>query len=326
MKACTISTIYLTIATATSLVVTGGPVAMAQQSQTSTERPRLFQRFRDDARTAPKSNEASSATKPGTHAYSGVPRPSRPMPPNNAAIAQQKSSALQSASIGKPPAAPVAVPPALRPPNRLAVPTLAPQLQPIPNTVAAPPSNSSSHQLGISLQDKDEAVTILSVQPGSSAHRDGLRPGDLIRSIGGVPLQSQAEFYQVAGLMQSGDQIELVLSRAGNDETILLSIGQPQDIVAPAEPADLTLRDSQKAPAVNLNRIDESPSHAISKGMPNSPFALGPNAHRHAHLESALRESLQAKELQLLELQREIDAIRQQLIEVAQTRNFEIAR
>jgi hypothetical protein len=246
------------------------------------------------------------------------------MPPNNAAIAQQKSSALQSASIGKPPAAPVAVPPALRPPNRLAVPTLAPQLQPVPNTVAASPPNSSSHQLGISLQDKDEAVTILSVEPGSSAHRDGLRPGDLIRSIGGVPLQSQAEFYQVAGLMQSGDQIELVVSRAGNDETILLSIGQPQDISAPAEAANLTLRDSQNAPAVNLNRIGPSP--AISKGLPNSPFAPGPNAHRHAHLESALRESLQAKELQLLELQREIDAIRQQLIEVAQTRNFEIAR
>lgn len=326
MKACTISTLYLTIATATSLVVAGSTVAMAQQSQSSAERPRLFQRFRDDTRTAPKSNEASPATKPGTHAYSGVLRPSRPMPPNTAAIAQQKSSAHPTPSIGNPPPAPVAVQPALRPPNRLAVPTLAPQLQSVPNAVAAPTSNSSSHQLGISLQDKDEAVKILSVQPGSSAHRDGLRPGDLIRSIGGVPLQSQAEFYQVAGLMQSGDQIELVVSRAGNDETILLSIGQPQDIGAPAEAANLTLRDSQKDPSVPLNRIDDSLSPAISEGMPNSPFAPGPNAHRHAHLESTLRESLQAKERQLLELQREIDAIRQQLIEVAQTQNFEIAR
>jgi len=177
----------------------------------------------------------------------------------------------------------------------------------------------SRYEFGMTLVEDEGTLSIVSMLPDSSAQRDGLKIGDVIRSIGGVNLQSQSEFYEVAGLMQAGDQIELVVERSDQDQTILLTIGQPIDNhgVSAAEAS----ADQHSNDAI-LNRrslpLEHDPTRSSASVLEGSHHEPNSVASPVVDLtlsasEQALRNSILQKERELLLLQQEIEALKMQL-------------
>ena len=58
-------------------------------------------------------------------------------------------------------------------------------------------------------------VAIAQVEPGSPAERAGLRPGDLITEIGGVPVTNPGDVHALIQGRQPGHQVEVGIQRGG---------------------------------------------------------------------------------------------------------------
>jgi S1-C subfamily serine protease len=70
--------------------------------------------------------------------------------------------------------------------------------------------------LGLFATDVDDKVFVVGVYSGAPAERAGLKPGDLIVSVGGEPVSSLAGlFRKVWSLGPAGTAIPLVLQREG---------------------------------------------------------------------------------------------------------------
>ncbi len=176
-------------------------------------------------------------------------------------------------------------------------------------------SNKRKGGLGLALQNRGSQVSISTVAPGSSSHRAGLLPGDTILSIGGVSIQEQQEFYEVIGLMQAGDQIEVVIQRASKEETILLQIGEAiesNDLIDAGDMTNdrLTLMKDQGPEPLELNLPASFNSARIS-----------PESHE-SYSGDELREQIMMKELELLELQQQIEILKRKLATAEGTVKF----
>ena len=65
---------------------------------------------------------------------------------------------------------------------------------------------------------------ILEVDPYSDAHDQGIEPGDILLSAGGVAVTSQAELDAVIYSHEIGDTITAILYRNGQEQTITLTV------------------------------------------------------------------------------------------------------
>ncbi|MFO0943067.1 MAG: PDZ domain-containing protein [Pirellulales bacterium] len=115
---------------------------------------------------------------------------------------------------------------------------------PVDNTIQlSDPSNSNSQinsanggnssvseaeivdRFGIQLNPNVGEIVIARVKPDASAATAGLRVDDKVTSIGGAPVTSRAEFYEIARLLSVGDQIEIEFERAGKTEKSVIQYG-----------------------------------------------------------------------------------------------------
>jgi Do/DeqQ family serine protease len=69
-------------------------------------------------------------------------------------------------------------------------------------------------------------AVIARVEPGSSAERAGLKSGDLIVAVNGVPVHSGTQLRNTIGLTRIGDEVELTVERGGRERTIAVRIEQ----------------------------------------------------------------------------------------------------
>ncbi len=79
---------------------------------------------------------------------------------------------------------------------------------------------------GLTLDTRGEQLIVSDVDRNGNAFQAGLRPGDVLEQVGGVPIQGLAEFDEVAGVLKPGDQIEMVYARKGKSTKATVGFGQ----------------------------------------------------------------------------------------------------
>src|SRR5262249_8122341 len=80
--------------------------------------------------------------------------------------------------------------------------------------------NLQKGQLGITLQSQDiysAKPVVATVAPDSAALRAGIKPGDIITELNGVPVVRQAQILHVLGSKYEGDTASVKVLR-GKDE------------------------------------------------------------------------------------------------------------
>jgi len=90
-------------------------------------------------------------------------------------------------------------------------------------------------RIGVALQDvapaerarRNEGALIGEVSPGSPAERAGLRKGDVVMKVDGVPIRSAAQLRNKVGLTPVGKVLQLTLERGGASQTVDVEIGAP---------------------------------------------------------------------------------------------------
>lgn len=114
--------------------------------------------------------------------------------------------------------------------------TAAPAVGPSLSAVSGAPAASAGGELspaaiqagiGFTARSEGGKVTGLTVQPqgdGAAFRAAGLRPGDVIRSVGGRPLSNAAD---LAGQIAPGARLSLEVERGGAVVPIALFIGKP---------------------------------------------------------------------------------------------------
>jgi S1-C subfamily serine protease len=78
--------------------------------------------------------------------------------------------------------------------------------------------------MGVTMRSGDELFAtkpvIGTVAPGSAGEKNGLKPGDLIKSIEGKAVNNFAQMLTILGTKYEGDAIKVVIEREGKDVTI----------------------------------------------------------------------------------------------------------
>jgi serine protease Do len=80
-----------------------------------------------------------------------------------------------------------------------------------------------ARQLG--MKEGQAGVVIAAVEPGSLAARGGLRPGDLITSVGGKPVANLKEFRETMAQQKASAGVRLQIVREGSNRFVFLRTG-----------------------------------------------------------------------------------------------------
>jgi predicted metalloprotease with PDZ domain len=78
-------------------------------------------------------------------------------------------------------------------------------------------------RMGIFSQQSPAGITVTSVEPGGSADQAGVRPGDMLMSVGNIPVEDQdfgARFRAKYGAAPEGTPLAIVVTRAGQRVTL----------------------------------------------------------------------------------------------------------
>ena len=86
--------------------------------------------------------------------------------------------------------------------------------------------------LGVRLDntsDLSAGAVVSEVTPGTAAQEAGIRVGDTVLSINGVPVAEPADLGAQVRAFQAGDTVELVIDRNGTVETLAIELGARDD-------------------------------------------------------------------------------------------------
>jgi len=78
-------------------------------------------------------------------------------------------------------------------------------------------------------------VVVNQVAPGSGAEKAGIKPGDVILSIDGTPVDTNTSLHNAVGLLRVGTSISLGILRDGKPMTVKATIGKETDDEAGGE-------------------------------------------------------------------------------------------
>ena len=107
---------------------------------------------------------------------------------------------------------------------------------------------------GLTLDTRGEQLIVSEVDRSGNAFQAGLRPGDVLEQVGGVPIRGLAEFDEVAGVLKPGDQIEMVYARKGKSARATVGFGQaPAGAEGSSEPAPAFAPGTNNTPNWALN-------------------------------------------------------------------------
>lgn len=86
---------------------------------------------------------------------------------------------------------------------------------------------SSGRIVGIALERGDTGLLVARVTEGMPAAQAGLRAGDTIVGLGGVPVGRESEYDRVAASFRRGEPVEFHVLRDGNDLILAVTPGVP---------------------------------------------------------------------------------------------------
>ncbi len=84
--------------------------------------------------------------------------------------------------------------------------------------------------LGVQLGDgESEGAPVRSVTPGSAAERAGIRRGDVIRKVDGMPLADSGRLSESLSDKEPGDAVKLTLARDGSEMVLEVKLDEARD-------------------------------------------------------------------------------------------------
>ena len=86
--------------------------------------------------------------------------------------------------------------------------------------------NKSKGYLGAKLEEKREGLTVDYVAPGSPADNCGMREGDILVKVDGLPVRTAEEVISRIGEMSPGDQLRLTVLRGTQTVDLKATIGR----------------------------------------------------------------------------------------------------
>ncbi len=96
--------------------------------------------------------------------------------------------------------------------------------------VSARRRNENSTGFGMKLKtDKSDKILIDNMDRNGNADNAGLKKGDQVIAIGGVPIDTVEEFEEIAQILNDGDQMEVRVLRRGKEIDAVLAYGEPID-------------------------------------------------------------------------------------------------
>jgi len=69
-------------------------------------------------------------------------------------------------------------------------------------------------------------VGVVAVTSGGGAERAGLRPGDVIKAVGGTPTPDATALTQALAAAEPGDKVSVTISRDGQDRDVQVTLGE----------------------------------------------------------------------------------------------------
>lgn len=122
------------------------------------------------------------------------------------------------------------------------------------------PQRPPRQGFGMKLREREEGLFVDDVDPRGNAQEAQLKRGDRIVKVGGVEVETQKQFDEIAGLLGNGDQIELVIARRGKESSLTLQFGQP-----PAAESGSEFAPAAAAPSLPFEETDPlEPSSGVS--------------------------------------------------------------
>ena len=115
---------------------------------------------------------------------------------------------------------------------------------------------------GMLLQTQGENLVVNSVDPAGNANKSGIRKGDVIVGAGGIDFGSMYEFNEISSGLESGDQLEFVVSKSGKKAKTLIQFGDTPDVtsVAQSTSPNATAKGPERT-ATTRNRSGSNLSH-----------------------------------------------------------------
>ena len=212
----------------------------------------LFKKFKKEIVEEFKGDKAKTPTPTARRAPTPATRPAnrQPQTPTQSRTPQSQQSAQPSVATRR-------LPPmnnrAQAAPNRNAVATPRP---------IQPAAISASKGFGVVVQmAKNKDIVVTRIHPQGNAAKAGLRPGDIVKTVGSVKLTSVEEYDQITKGLGGGDQMEFEVVRRGRPEKALVQFG-----TAP-EPSEVAATSSAPAMTAPDQAVNYSPAEL--KGVPS---------------------------------------------------------
>lgn len=82
---------------------------------------------------------------------------------------------------------------------------------------------------GWKIEERKEQLFVTQVERGGNAERVGIKVGDQLVELGGIPIHTQDEYREIAGIFGEGDQIVVKLARGGKPYERDLQFGEAPD-------------------------------------------------------------------------------------------------
>ena len=80
--------------------------------------------------------------------------------------------------------------------------------------------------LGVSVDERDDRVTIASLDRNGPAAKSGIRPGDVVLAINGDKIDSSRGLIRVVAAVTPGNTIRVTVRRSGRELEIAVNVGR----------------------------------------------------------------------------------------------------
>lgn len=134
-------------------------------------------------------------------------------------------------------------------------------------TPAAPrpaPQAAAPGFLGLTADNKDGGVEVVSVRAGGPADQAGIKPGDRLVTAGGVELKSLDDMAGVVGRLPAGSRVDFVVNRSGRPQKIAVVLaGRNVEAVEP-----LPIPKNDLPPEAPLPEVEAGPAQLGVRAEP----------------------------------------------------------
>ncbi len=188
--------------------------------------------------------------------------------------------------------------------------------RPVQRRSTEPVVNSTSAGFGAVVQmAKNNQLIVTRVLPQGNAIKAGLKPGDVVKSVGSVKLTSVEEYQQITKGLKPGDQMEFEFVRRGRDQKALVTFGTApevpvptinvaSEISVPTEPYMESTLDLEGVPSVLDSSIQ--PVARVSQLPPTAPSVVTvPGA-----TEKRLQRTIESQRAKMERMEQELEMLR----------------